>query len=218
MIGGAGPAKFQSPQTDAIKIINKTTTLERVGLTRKEPNHLILVLKNVSSKNLNGFAVALNDGMLIVDISSGDRFVSPAQTTDLEIPFTSPSLDIVILAAMFTDGSIEGDPATSTELKDRRLGLKKELIRAVSVLDEILASEDADAVTALDRLESKLSSLAPESDVTRPQLGSGAQDAKSTLSTEIQILRERRQRNGSAKQKQRLIDLRARIQRRIASL
>jgi hypothetical protein len=218
LIGAGDPSKLQSSSTDDIKVINKTTTLEAVSLKRTEHNHLILLLKNVSAKNLNGFALTLNGGIVMDDISSGDRFISPGQTTDLEIPLDSPLSEITILAAMYTDGSIEGDPVTSGELKEWRLGIKKQLIRGLSILNAILNSSDITSAAILDELQSKFSVIEVETDNATPQFTSGTQDAKNSLNGEIQDLRDRRQRNGSTKQRQRLLNLKSRIERRIASL
>lgn len=218
LMGGIGPSNLQSTTRSDIKIINKTTTLEVVSLQRTEHNHLVVQLKNVSSKDLNGYAVALKSGRITVDISSGDRVISPGQTDDLEIPFDSSPPDLTILAAMFADGSIEGDHVIAAELKEWRWGLKKQLTRALSLLEATLESSDVDNAMALDRLESQFSSLSLESDTASPHSAGGSQNARNTLRTEIQILRERRQRNGALMQRQRLLDLKDRIERRIASL
>jgi hypothetical protein len=94
----------------------------------------VIVFKNLSSKDLNGYAIAVNGARITVDISSGDRAVKPGATDDIEIPGESSPPEVTILAAMFADGSIEGDPAVVAKLKEWRLGLKKPLTRAFSVL------------------------------------------------------------------------------------
>lgn len=219
LLGGVDrPSRLQSPTRNDTKIINKTTTLEVVSLQVTEHNHLIVVFRNVSAKDLNGYAVAMRGGMMTVDMSSGDHVIPSGQTDNLEVPLDSPVPDLTILAAMFADGSIEGDKAIVVELKEWRLGLKKQLILSLSDLDATLGSPDVDAATALDRLEFQFSNLSPESDIAQLRSASGSRSARGDLISEIGTLRERRQRNGALMQRQRLLDLKARIQRRIASL
>lgn len=215
---GNGPSGTQSPTRSDIKIVNKTTTLEVVALRPTDHNLLVIGLTNVSSKDLNGYTVAVNGTRITKDLSSGDRVVPTGQTDELEIPLGASPPDITILAAMFADGSIEGDQAIAAELRERRLGLKKELIRALSILNATLESPDVYAAMALDELESRFSSLSLESATDRPHSAEGSQEARNTLSTEIQILRERRQRHGALMQRQRLLDLKGRIERRIARI
>ena len=224
LIGGVGPSRLQgvkssrlqSLHTSDVKIINKTTTLE-VALQTTAENHLIIQLRNISKKDLNGYVVSVDGARITADISSGDQVISSGQTTELEIPISSSSRTLTILAAMFADGSIEADPALKTELTEWRLGLKKELARGLRELEAILDSPDVGTTTALDRLNSKIS-LPLDSDTSRSYSDSGTRDARNSFSSAIQSLRERQQRHGSLMQRQRLLDLKARIERRIASL
>lgn len=222
LIGGVGasrpqgvkPTRLQS--TSDIKINNKTTTLD-VTLQTTANNHLLIRLRNVSSKDLNGYVVAVNDGRITADISSGDRVVTSGQTEELELPIRSSSMTLTILAAMFADGSIEADPLLKTELSEWRLGLKKELARGLTELDAILESPDVYTAQALDRLDSRLS-LSLDSETGSSPLASGTRDARDSFNSAIQSLRERAQRHGTLMQRQRLLDLKGRIERRIASL
>jgi hypothetical protein len=204
-----------SPTSD-INIINNTTTLD-VTLQTTADNHLLIRLRNISSKGLNGYVVAVNDTRIKGDISSGDSVVSSGETTELEIPINSSSMKVTILAAMFADGSIEADPVLKTELSEWRLELKKELVRGLAVLDEVLGSSDVYTTKAMDRLDSRLS-LSIDSATSHSYSTSGTRDARDSFNIEIQSLRERQQRHGTVMQRQRLLDLKGRIERRIASL
>jgi hypothetical protein len=116
-----------------------------------------------------------------------------------------------------TDGSIEGDEASVTELKEWRSGLKLQLVRALLVLKSTLESPDVNTPEGLDKLESRLSSLSPESN-GHPRAVSSSQDAKDNLITNLQIIRQRSQNHGTYRQRERLLELKERIERRIASL
>jgi hypothetical protein len=141
----AGTSSSQSSKTKSdIKIINKTTTLEVLSIKPTDNNMQVILLKNVSSKALNGYAAAVGNGRITKDISSGDRVIPPGQTDELEIPVDLTRPDVTILAAMFADGSIEGNEAVVAELREWRLALKKQLSRSLSVLDAILESPEVD--------------------------------------------------------------------------
>jgi hypothetical protein len=210
------PARLQSPSASDIKIINTTTTLDATFEITVD-NHLLLRLRNISARDLNGYVVAVNGGRITADISSGDRVIPSGQTSELEIPVRSSSMTLTVLAAMFADGSIEAEPVLKSELSEWRLGLKKELVRGLKVLDEMLDSPDVNTTKALDRLDSRLS-LPLDSDTSHSYSDSGTRDARNSFNSAIHSLRERQQRHGSLMQRQRLLDLKGRIERRIASL
>src|SRR6266404_3380967 len=177
LIGGVGASRLQSPSD--IKIINKTTTLD-VTLEITTNNHLLVRLRNISSKNLNGYVVAVNEARITGDSSSADSVVSSGETTDLEIPISSSSMKVTILAAMFADGSIEADPVLKTELSEWRLGLKKELARGLTALNEILESPDVYTAQALDRLDSRLS-LSLDSETGSSHSAMGTRDGRDSF-------------------------------------
>ena len=206
----------QSLAQSDIKIINNITTLDATFQITAN-NHLLIRLRNVSSKNLNGFVVAVNEARIMDDSSNSESVVSPGETTELELPSRSASATVTVLAAMFTDGSIEAEPTLKTELTEWRKGLKEELARGLTVLNEILASPDVYSIKALDRLESRLSRPF-NSDEKHSHSERGSKDARDSFYLDIQSLRERRERNGSLMQRQRLLDLKAHLERRIASL
>lgn len=207
--------RVKTVSPNEIKIVNNTTTLEAT-FEITATNNLLLRLKNLSSKDVNGYVVAVNNGRIKCDMSSGDQTLPSGQTTDLELPIRSSSTTLTILAAMFADGSIEAEPVLKTELSEWRLGLKKELARGLNQLNAILESPDGDSTEALDRLSSRLSPSL-DSDVVRSHSESGTRDARDSFTSHIQSLRERAQRNGTLRQRQRLLDLKASIERRIAS-
>jgi hypothetical protein len=218
LIRGAGLSQPQSAAKGDLKIINRTTTLEVVSVQPTDHNLLAIKFKNISTKGLNGYAVAFNGARITKDLSSGDRVIAPGNTDDLEIPSNLSSSDLTILAAMFSDGSVEGDSIVGAELKEWRIGLKEELRRALTLFERAMDSPDVFELDVLDRLESQLLSHSVESADAKPHSLSSSEEARNTLKTELQMLRDRRRRNGAHMQRQRLLDLKARIERRIASL
>lgn len=76
--------------------------------------HLRITFMNVSLKDVNGYVVVVGNGRIETDLSTGDRVMPPGTTDDLEIPPRETTPHIAVLAVMFADGSIEGDPAIVT--------------------------------------------------------------------------------------------------------
>jgi hypothetical protein len=165
---------------------------------------------------MNGYVLALNGVRMTCDISIGDRVVSTGETGDQELPILSSSTTVTLLAAMFSDGTIEAEPDLKKELTELRLGMKEELIRHLALLDEIISSPDVYSTKALDRIDTNVSMR--NVDTLRSSSESGAQEARTGLDSELRMIKQRQQRNGSAMQRQELLDLRGRIERRIARL
>ncbi|MEK6283351.1 MAG: hypothetical protein AABN95_23600 [Acidobacteriota bacterium] len=266
---GGGPSKPQSPVSSELKITNKTKSIEVVGVKSEDPNLIVIVLKNVSSVDMNGFELSVRDHARITgDASVGGWAISPGATHDFVIPERYASSEITILAAMFTDGNIEGDEATVKQLKHWRSGIKQQLLRALPFLETALEAPDVNSPEVLDRLESEFSSFSLDSDDTqsvaarglrgakdglitessdsddaqsvaarglrRPKDGPitessdsedaqslaarGLRGAKDDLITDVRMLRQRLERHGTLNQQKRLLELKKRLEKRIASL
>jgi len=212
----AKPARLQSLSASDVTIINKTTTLD-VTVDATAGNRLVARLRNVSSRDLNGYVVAVNDGRITADLSSGNQVITSGQSDELDLPIRSSPMTLTILAAMFADGTIEADGVLKSELTEWRLGLKRELARGLLELNAILDSPDVFTAKALNRLDSRLS-LPLDSDTHQSHLADGTRHARISFNSDSQSLRERAQHRGTAMQRQRLLDLKGRIERRIASL
>ena len=216
-VGSSQLQDFRKPvravSLDEIQLVNYTTTLN-VTLETTATNHLLIRLKNLSFKDVNGYVVAMNDGRIKADMSSGDQTLPSGQTTELELPMSSSPMTLTILAAMFTDGTIEAEPVLKKELSAWRLALKKELARGLTELNAIIDSPNRDSAKTLDRLDSRLSqslSPSPGSKTNLSDSDIGTQDAQDSFQGQLQSLRERQQRYGTLRQKQRLLNLKARF-------
>lgn len=218
LIRGAGPSTLQSI-TRADQVTNKTKSLEVVFVQPMDNNRILIRMKNISSKDLNGYEVDVRgQARITTDFSAGNAVIPPGGTHEFDFPAEYSLSNLTILAAMFSDGTIEGDPITVTELKKQRLVLKKQLTKALPLLEAALQSADVYNPEVLDRLESQLSSLPLESDATERHSTSESRSARDDLIEDIKRLRERHRRNGAQMQRQRLLDLKTRIEKRIASL
>ncbi|HKO43405.1 MAG TPA: hypothetical protein VJU84_08950 [Pyrinomonadaceae bacterium] len=218
LIASGGQPSQQSPVRAQLKIINKTKSIEVVEVRAEDPNFFIIVLKNVSVEDINGFEINVQHHARIKgDTSVGGWVIPPGATHELAIPVRYALSEIEILAAMFADGNIEGDPTAVKHLKQWRSELQKHLLRLLPLLERALESPDVNSLEALDRLESQISSLSSNPE-TQPGMTSGFEDAKSDLLTELRALRQRLERNGVQNQQKRLFELKNRIEKRIANL
>ena len=78
---------------------------------------------------------------------------------------TSPSdQQIQIKAAVFDDGTYEGDAETATAVRRYQTGEKMELPRLILLLENALNSSNADLTEALRNLESHVSSVASDAE------------------------------------------------------
>ena len=211
-----GSSRFRS-ETTQIHLVNDTGALALVaqevinGRTR-------LQFKNISAKDLNGFVLGLpNLRQMEVDTTTGDRVIAPGEVQDIEIPGPSPST-VTILAVMYADGSLEGDPITVAQLRDRRSALKAELKRILGLVVAEAQSRDAAIPGALDRLESAMSKLSTTvADGHTPQ-ANAQRGAKDDVASLLEFMRHRQERNAHLNQRDLIRELKERIERRIAGL
>lgn len=204
-------------KTTQIHLVNHTGALALVaqevidGRTR-------LQFKNISAKALNGFVLGLaNQREIELDTTTGDRVIAPGEVQDIVIPGPSPST-ITILAVMYSDGSLEGDPITVAQLRDKRSALKAELKRIFGLVVAEAQSRDADIPGAFDRLESAMSKLpSPVADDHTPQ-ANAQRAAKEDVASLLEFMRHRQERSAHLNQRELIRELRERIERRIAGL
>lgn len=97
-------------------------------------------------------------------------------------PTTLSNSQVLIKAAVFDDGTYEGDPESAAMIRAFRAGEKMELPRLVTALDKALNSEVTDVSEALRSLEAEVSLVSSDADTDLvqglasefPQLGKPA--------------------------------------------
>ena len=91
---------------------------------------------------------------------------SRAQSTSGGYEPTVPAgMEIQIKAAVFDDGTYEGDIESAIAVQDYRAGEKMELPKLISLLVSALNSSNANVVEALRDLESQVSAVGSDADV-----------------------------------------------------
>jgi hypothetical protein len=212
LFGGVRFSRQSNPI--GVTLRNDTGALQVDALDSTADGRIRLVLRNVSSKDINGYVIACGDRYQVTnDLSSGDRVIAPGATDKLELPAKKGVDTITIMAAMFTDGSVEGELGTVQFATQRRAELKAHLTRGLVLLNEALDSADAESPEALDRIETGFSSLPADA----PGSNGGGHYAQENLLNELRDIRSTRKRNPNLNQRESLIELRDRIKRRIAA-
>jgi hypothetical protein len=214
---GIAVSRLKSPGSSTTRIFRDTQALDLVQMEANTNGNLLVVFKNVSTRNINGFVLAIHNGPEItVDTSIADRVIAPQQTEDLEIPAGSQVPEITIRAVMFADGNVEGNEITVAQVKQRRGALKRELERGLALIRNAAGSPDVDSTAIFENLESAISNL--EIDPSQSSRDTGLVEAKQDLIGAIRDVRTRQERNGNKRQRERLQELCHRIERRIATL
>ena len=216
VLATVGSSRFNS-KTPQIQLVNDTGALALVAQEVID-GRMRLQFKNISAKALNGFVLGLPKLRQIeLDTTPGDRVIVPGEVQDIEIPGPAPST-ITILAVMYADGSLEGDEITVAQLRDRRSALKAELKRILGLVVAEARSRDADIPGAFDRLESAMSKLpSPVADAHTPQ-ANAQRGAKDDVASLLELMRHRHERNAHLNQRELILELKERIERRIAGL
>src|SRR5436190_3730635 len=216
VLSGLANVKWQL--RNASEVINKTEALQVIALEPTKGGQITFRLKNVSLKHVNCYVIAAGGGLITIDTSSGDRAIIPQATEEFIIPAAQATGTLQILAAAFTDGTVEGEPTTVSSLKKWRSDLKLQLRRSLSILNETLNSSEADSPTSLDTLEIRFSSLETRHNTSAIGEDSGLRDVRDGLVSEIQRVRTRLKRQGDVNSRELLRRLKQRIERRIEVL
>lgn len=157
-------AVYHNPQQQLPEIINNTAAIKVVSVTPGQNGHE-LRLKNVSTKNITGYSVGVENAYRTSDLSVGEHMISPGEEITTQVPqIRSPSGaqnatrgPLTIRFVIFDDDSSEGDDIGAQELRDIRTGRREQLNRIVVLLNAATRSLD------LTQLESQLRALPTES-------------------------------------------------------
>ena len=215
VLATVGSSTFRS-KTAQIHFVNNTGALALIGQEVID-GRTRLKFKNISAKDLNGFVLGLaNLRQIELDTTTGDRVIVPGEVQDIEIPEPVPT--ITILAVMYADGSLEGDPVTVAQLRDRRSALKAELKRILGLVVAEAQSRDANTPGAFDRLKSAMSKLPPTVAEGQTPQANALRRAKEDVANLLELMRHRQERNAHLNQRDLIRELKERIERRITGL
>jgi hypothetical protein len=139
---------YSRAQTPAIT--NKTSAVEVLSVTPAESGFgYQVVMKNVSAKDINAYAVGYDRGASVVSDQTGTRkpIIAPGEEFKLRsLPATET---IVIRYVIFDDNSVDGDAVAAADFQDQRIGMREQLARIVPLfrsagdVDELRAQIEA---------------------------------------------------------------------------
>jgi hypothetical protein len=171
-------------QENAPQVVLKTSALKVLDVVRN-PVGSQLAVKNVSTKNINGYSVAIDEGRntITVDMTVGEQVIGPGSEFKI---FVSREVkkQYVIRHVMFDDGTSDGDPAAIAEQRDRREGARELLMRIAPLLRSGIAVN-------LEKLKSEIEAVPTETDIGRSvYVVLGMRNAKEDVLTDLNKIRE----------------------------
>jgi hypothetical protein len=182
------------------RITNTTNALRIIDVKKVEDgvsSDVEVTLLNQSSKNITAYMFSIGE-------LSITTFASPfaqGETRIERIPFNnlgdtaarnSARASEIVLSAVYLEGGIsEGETQSSNRLRERVLGIKEQVKRALSILQNVSNSLRPDAENVLNALDSQVSSLPVEDGSIKisPQRKGGRSWIKEKLQREIQHLK-----------------------------
>lgn len=161
-------------------VINKTTSVEVIGVKANHstlPSYTMTVY-NRSSKRVAALAfnVLVNgknqissmrrrrDGRTFIEAGAAeDILVLGAKTTQVTAegysPDSPPHQEILISAAVFEDGSYEGDVEKAAQVRGFELGSKLQVPKLIALLEEAEKSTEMAVLSSLDKLKAQTAAL-----------------------------------------------------------
>ncbi|MGH9882090.1 MAG: hypothetical protein ACRD6N_11700 [Pyrinomonadaceae bacterium] len=168
---------YSRAQTPAIT--NKTSAVEVISVTPAETGTgYKVVMKNVSAKNINAYAVGYDRGASVVSDQTGTRRPIIAPGEQFKLRSLPANKTIVIRYVIFDDNSVDGDAVAAAEFLDQRLGVREQLERIVPLFRE--ASD-------VDQLRAQIEAL-PEQSQASVWVGIGMRYAKQDALLALQKL------------------------------
>ena len=174
-----GPPLVVPPLLGLPDIENRLKSIEVVGLEKGESaDEYLLSLRNNGPKNVIDLEINMPTGgtthewgslerplilaAAIYKISISAQTVGRKTEAGFEPNPVQPRG--VINAALFDDGTYEGDFVSAATMEARRRGRELQLRRIIELLEKALGSEDQASVTTLERIKEDVYSLGVDSD------------------------------------------------------
>ena len=128
-------------------VTNRTSAVEIISIQPLQSGGYELIMRNVSSKNINGYSVGFDKGASVTsDLTSTYKpIIAPGEDFKLRIPATSA---VIIKHVVFDDNSFDGDPQMAAQLQGRRLGIQKQLRNIIGLLNREGNSADVEQLKA----------------------------------------------------------------------
>jgi hypothetical protein len=176
-----GLISYRSVKPQTQSAVTKTAAIEVVSLSESDGGSDLL-LRNQSSKNINGYSITFDGGgSRIVDLSVGTRVIAPNQQFMVHLPPAAQAKRPVVMYVTFEDGTGDGDPAGLVTFQDRRAGRSAQLQRIIPLLNSAVASGD------FEQLKTQIQTL-PEAGDKSLYANLGMREAKEDVLLELNKL------------------------------
>lgn len=214
------PSGARAPQeSNRVSVANETSSLEVINLQR-DGETIHLTLRNGYSKSITGFQVEVGRVTVQSELAGTDETFLPGALQEKYYPAQSNGAQesVRVLAVVFEDGTSDGHPVYVKQIKDKRLGEKTQLGRALPLVRKALESADADT-EALDKLRNEMLALKVEKgDNLSDDFSLGLHDRKSHLIQQIEKLRHHPQSGTGVKTREQLTELKSQLEKTLSKL
>ena len=150
-----------------VSIINKVPSIQ-ARVAGKDRNGYALVLHNVSSRGIVSYSITESLDSSLAAVSHRRPLMPPGGTTTARIEPTTRK--VVVAAALFTDGSHEGDSYAAAQLKSGQIGYEIQEGRVLPIIDRIIKAPAVNDEVRLAQIRDELSRLSNEPDESAIQI------------------------------------------------
>jgi hypothetical protein len=215
-------------QENEVPVGNKTQSFQVIRAVVNEGT-VRISLKNGYRKAINGFTLSGGGTSGVqVDFTETDDVIAPGEIYEYRdsvknLQSSSGSitntLNLRVLAVVFEDGTGDGEKFAVDEIRDRRLGEKRQLSRLLPLINQALNSSDADMPAALKLLKAQVSSL-PVNPGSGDLVGitGGLHHGKEDVLVKIRTLEEEQSAHGNVDLRKGLIEIKKHFERKAAKL
>jgi hypothetical protein len=187
------------PTVQNLAVENRTSAFQVVTAVR-DGELIRLSLKNGYREPIDGFTLSsgAHSGVQ-VDFTNSETSIAPGMIYDYTVLAASlePSgsstnpVKLTILNAVFEDGTADGDPQATLDIKNRRRGEKIALGRILPLLDQALSSSELETPEGVRRLRNRISVVCDALEKEQqPEMLGGILHGKGYLLGDIQQLEE----------------------------
>lgn len=181
---------------EKLKIENRTKALTLVSVkVDTEDNSINIKLRNDYEETVTAYEVAVANTTVYAECLTGADYndvIQPGSVNE-QVYSLQPDVDklgIKILAAIFENGTADGDPQYINEIRQYRSGMKMQRRHSLDLLKGTLDSDTNDIEFALANIEDQLPHLSKQEQMTLPHFVSlGFADEQSRFIRLVQAIR-----------------------------
>lgn len=214
---GIPSPRTHTAQEKPLQVHNKTASVEIVSAA-KEKDTVRVSLRNNSGKFIDGLQARVGSVTVQTEFA-GSGVTFPPGAIHEEVYPGQRDVDqrgFTVLCVVFEDDSADGEPKYVKQIKDKRYGARLQTQRALSLIDDLLASAEADTPAGLEKLEAQTSSLPEQHEgAANDDILLGLKDGKASIIHQIQTVQRKQQARRAVKVSEELTSLKQQFARSI---